>query len=472
MKRKVLTSMLAAILIFSLALAGCSSDNGSTIADPSEKATPSESPSEEGAELTLWTWKVAMTAGFEDAARSFQEKTGHTVIVEAFTPDDTYRQKVIAAANSGDLPDLIHWWATRGVGFENVLVNMTDKVTEKYKEQFGVTAFNSSVVRAIDVKNWAEDSQQSDVVKSLKEGDYYQIPIDVGGFFTIYTNNEILAEVGLENKVPANYEEFIEYSTKVSEDTDYAGFVFSGGLPDVYYNWMGRAVEASFLGVDKSVGLINRTEKMSDPENIKPLKVFETLANSGSILDGSIALDIDGADLAFVSGDAAYLLGGTFTYGQMDAMGMDISNVSSFVVPMMKDSKVADPFEINSFTLTAMAISKNSSNQEAAWDYIQHITLDPEGATDFANGAYIIPAGKLGDALSKLSSALQDMYNSFSDKESVVTTVDNWPDSIGRKEEWKQLYNDMQKIMTGELTAEQVAANFDKNAEAEQAAGN
>lgn len=423
-------------------------------------------------ELTLWTWKIAMTPGFQAAADAFEAKTGYKITIEAFTPDDTYKQKVLAAANSGDLPDLIHWWATREMRFENVLVNFTDVANADYQAQFGATAFSNSVVRELDVNNWANDAEKSDVVKNLKAGDIHQIPIDVGGFFTIYANNEILKEVGLENQAPASFEQFIEFAAKVADETDYGGFVFAGGLADVYYNWMGRAVEATFLGEETSAGLINRRAKMSDENNIKPLKAYEALCQSGAVLDGSIAMSIDDGDMAFAAGQAAYLLGGTFTYGQLNAMGMDVSNVFSFVVPMMEGSAVERPFSINPFPLTSMAIPQSSPNQEAAWDFIQFISLDPEGVALFANGAYIIPAAKLDDAgIAMLDPAIRDMYNSLSDELSVVTVVDNWPDSIGRKLEWEELYKDMQKILTGELTAEQAAANFDNTAAAQQAAG-
>jgi ABC-type glycerol-3-phosphate transport system substrate-binding protein len=473
MKRKAFTVLLTCVIMVMI-FAGCSKSTNDGTANPAspEKTDNKGAATSEVKELTMWTWKIAMVPGFEAAAKKFKEKTGITVKVEAFTPDDTYRQKVIGAANSGDMPDIIHWWATRGLGFENALVNMNDKATDDFKSKFIGTAFNESIVRDVDVRNWANDSQQSDVVKSLKAGDLHQIPLDVGGFFTIYANNEILKEVGLDNKAPANFEEFIEFSRKVSEGTDKAGFVFAGGLQDVYYNWMGRGIEATFLGVEKSAGLINRTEKMSDAVNIKPLKGFEDLVKSKSILDGAITKSIDDADLSFAAGEAAFLLGGTFTYGNLGAMGMDLSTVSSFVIPAMKDSKVTEPFELNPFTLTALAISKDSKKQDAAWEFVQFLTAVPEGAATLANDAYILPATNLGDKVGDLSPTLQTMYKALGDDPSVVTQVDNWPDSIGRKEEWKELYKDMQKIMTGELTAEQAAANFDKNAKNEAAKGN
>lgn len=428
-----------------------------------------EAEGDEG--LSLWTWKIAMVPGFEAAGELFEEATGHSLTVEAYSPDQTYRQRVIAAANSGDLPDVVHWWATRGVGFENTLVNMNDKVTDDFRARFSATAFDASIVTERDVRNWADDAQSSNVVLALEPGDIHQIPLDVGGFFTIYANNDILAEVGLDNQVPESYEEFIEFAAEVAAGTDYAGFVFAGGLSDVYYNWMGRAVEASYLGVDKSVGLINREEKMSDPENIKPLKMFEAMVNADVLLDGSISMDIDAGDQAFAVGQAAYLLGGSFTYGQLSAMGMDVSNVSSFTVPLMKGSR-HDEFLTNSFTLTALAISDASDNKDAAWDLVEFLTADPAGAVALANDGYVLPAANLGANRSDLTPVLQNMYEGFSDEPNVVTLVDNHPSNIGRRAEWTEFYNDMQRIITGELTAEEVAERFDENAAAEAAGGN
>ncbi len=426
---------------------------------------------DDAAGLTLWTWKIAMAPGFEAAGRLFEEATGNRVTVEAFSPDETYRQRVIAAANSGDLPDVINWWAARGLGFENTLVNLNDRVTDDFRARFGATAFNNSIVRDRDVRNWASDPQTSSVVLGLQAGDIHQIPLDVGGFFTIYANNDILREVGLEDTVPESFEQFVEFAAAAARGTNRAGFVFAGGLSDVYYNWMGRAVEASYLGVETSVGLINRQEKMSDPENIKPLLAFEEMVKADVLLRGSIAMNIDEADQAFAAGQAAYLLGGSFTFGQLSAMGMDVSNVSSFAVPLLEGSR-HDQFLRNSFTLTALAISASSPNQDAAWALVEFLTADPVGAVALANDAYILPAANLGGHTNQLIPVLQNMYDGFSDEPNVVTLVDNHPDSIGRRAEWGELYNDMQRIITGDLTAREVAARFDANAAAEAAGGN
>jgi len=483
MNRKIPALFVVAVLLVSVVLTACGGGSGNAPAAPAadggaatanNTATNAADPAsgDEGGTLTLWTWKVAMTPGFREAGEKYAAQSGWNVEVEAFSPDDTYRQKVMAAANSGDLPDLIHWWATRGTGFENVLVNMNDRANDAdYRSNFASTAFNPCLVRETDVNNWANDAEKSDVVKALQEGDLYSIPLDMGGFFTIYGNNSILKEVGLENKVPADFDEFIEMAAKVGNETDHGGFIWAAGLPDVYYNWMGRAVENTFLGPEVSVDIINRRASMSDPRNILPLKKYEELATSGAFLDGIVTMDIDAGDMAFAAGQAGYLLGGTFTYGQLLAMGMNIDDVFSFVVPMMKDSAHNKPFHINGFTLTAMSIPQTTVNVDAAFGYIDFITLDPEGVSTFANGAYIVPASSNPAVAPMLSPAIQDMFNSLSDEVNVTSTVDNWPDSIGKKLEFEELYRDMQKIITGELTAEQAAANFDATAAAQAAAG-
>jgi multiple sugar transport system substrate-binding protein len=392
--------------------------------------------------------------------------------VEAYSPDDAYRNKVLGAANSGDLPDLINWWATRNIDFTNVLVEFTSKADAAYRDKFSSTAFDNSIIRETDVNNWANDPEISNVRKSLKAGQLFQIPIDVGGFFTIYANNEILAKVGLDNKIPADYEQFIEYASTVAKNGD-GGFIFAGGLPDVYYNWMGRAVEAQYLTPEGSVNLWNNRAKMADPANIVPLKFFEQLCKSGAFLDGIAAMNIDQGDAAFAAGDAAYLLGGTFTYGQLAAMGMDVSKVFSFVIPMIRNSKITTPYGINPFALTALSIPQSSKNQDAAWEYINFVTQDPEGVAALCNAAYLIPSGKLNSTtLSKLSPAILSMYNSLVNEKSVTTIVDDWPDNVGRRLAHEELYKDMQRILIGEMTAEQAAANYDKNIAAQWASGN
>jgi multiple sugar transport system substrate-binding protein len=453
-KGLVIAGIFLAVLVFS----SCSKKAAST-AEPKK-------------ELTLWTWKVAMAPGFEEAGRLFEAKTGYKVTVEAYSPDDAYRNKVLGAANSGDLPDLINWWASRDVDFTNVLVEFTGKADAAYQNKFSSTAFSNSVIRETDVNNWANNPEISNVRKSLKAGQLFQIPIDVGGFFTIYGNNEILAKYGLDNKAPADYQQFIDYAAKVAQGGD-GGFIFAAGVLSVYYNWMGRAIEAQYLTPEGSVDLWNNRAKMADPANIVPLKFFERLAKSGALLDGIVAMNIDQGDAAFAAGDAAYLLGGTFTYGNLAAMGMDVGKVFSFVVPMIKESKITKPYGINPFPLTALSIPQSSKNQDAAWEYINFVTQDPDGIAALCNAAFLIPAGKLDSAaLSKLSPSILSMYNSLVDEKSVTTIVDDWPDNVGRRLAHEELYKDMQRIVIGEMSAEQAAANFDRNMAAQWASGN
>jgi multiple sugar transport system substrate-binding protein len=465
-RKRLFLVALAGLVV--LAFLGCNRPSSST-------SSSTASGSTEKKEMSLWTWKIAMTPGFEAAAELFRQKTGYTITVEAYSPDDTYRQKVLSAANSGDLPDLIHWWASRQMNFENVLVDFTQKADAAYQSQFAATSFNNSIVRPGDVTQWQANPEASNVLKALKAGDIHHIPVDVGGAFTVYANNEILEKVGLANKVPDSYEQLLEYMIQVKNGTDKAGFVFSNGLPDVYYNWFGRAVEANYLGLETSVALRNREAKMNDPKNIIPLKAWETLCKSGVILDGVTAMNIDEGDMAFASGRAAFLLGGTYTFGQLTAMGMDVTKVFSFVVPKLRNSVITEPFGINPSALTGMAIPITSKHQDAAWDYIQFIALDPEGIVAFANGAYVLPAAKLDDkALSTLTPALQAQYKSLTDRRTITSQVDDFPDIIVRNSQnmqYVELYKDMQKILTGEMTAEQVAAEFDRRGAEQKAAG-
>ena len=476
MAKRILVLILSLILVLTL-LVACAGNGDDTpapdaAADDVEAADPVQQ--DEGNTLTVWTWKVAMVPAFEAAGEIFYERYGIRVEAVAASPDDVHRQRVIAAANSGDLPDVVHWWAARGKGFENALVNMRARGEDAaFMDGFSAVAFNNSIVRDRDVEGWADNPETCEVVRSLEEGDLFQIPIDMGGFFTIYGNNRILSQVGLENRVPTYLCEFIDFAETVSNETDYGGFIWAAGLSDVYYNWMGQAVESMFLGPEVSAGLIMREELMSDPRNIQPLKMFEEMATRGIFLDGIITMDIDEGDMAFAAGLGAYLLGGTFTYGQLRAMGMDMDDVFSFVVPVMRDSVIPGSFHINGFPLTGLSIAQNSTMQDAAMRFIELVALDPDGIVAFYNAAYLLPVARLDAATAeRLDVSIRTMFNSLSDEPNSATQVWYVPGrTAGRRLEWNELYSDMQRIVTGEITAEEAAANFDANAAAQEAAG-
>ena len=62
--------------------------------------------SKSGVTITVWHWMTDRQAAFSELAKRYEEKTGARVNFELYAPSDAYSQKVRAAAQGANLPDL------------------------------------------------------------------------------------------------------------------------------------------------------------------------------------------------------------------------------------------------------------------------------------------------------------------------------------------------------------------------------
>ncbi len=417
-------------------------------------------------ELTMWTWKVAYTPGFRAAAEAFEEKTGVRINIETFTPDNTYKQKVKAAANTKMLPDIIHWWGAKGEGIENSWLELSSYVDQEFKEGIYSSAWDRITVSEQDVKRWQDDEDASEVVKSLKVDEFYGVPNDVGSFFTFYGNKKIIEAAGLEAKAPSTWEEFIEMMVTIKEKTGKPGLVFGAKLADVYQNWCGNALMTMYYGPDGYSDILSRETRLSDPENIEVLYAAEKLVTNDLLIPGILSMSIDDADQAFATGRAAFDLGGSFTMSTLLAMGMDSDNLIAFPVPPIEGSKVME-WKTSPFLLTMLAVNRYSDNTDLALEFIEFVTTG-EGAVLFANDAFTIPAAIFSEEnKDNLNSEILAMVNSFSYEDDLLAQVPEYPTNFGANAEWQALNTMIQKMFSNEATSEEVANRFDEIMEKE-----
>lgn len=418
--------------------------------------------------LTMWHWKVAFDPGFKAVADAFKAKTGITVVTQAFTPDDAYRQKLTGAASAGDMPDLYAYWAGPLEGaFDGKALEMGPELEKdaEWKNGFLPSALQGVTVSQANLDTWAADEKSSDWKKERKVGQIYGVPLDVGAFYTIYGNAKLLKEAGLEAKAPATIEDWIDTMNKVKEKTDVPGLVFSAKTFTLYENWFMNFVDYMKNGEESFTNFMNHDEKLSDPNHIHAIKIIEDLAKSGNILPGSVSLDIDPADQAFAQGKATYDIGGTFTYASLVAMGMNPDDIISFRVPAYADSKVPDA-KVTPFPLVQMVVTQGGKHQKEALEFVKYLTSE-EGQILYANGAFDLPAVKINDT-SKLNGSLQAMAGSLSSESNWWSENSAISGKIGQPE-WQTFHADMQKVILGNMTAAEAAEDFDKAAAAEKA---
>lgn len=458
------------VMLFSLVACGSTNDEvkepDATVAPKAEEPV-AEAPKSD-VKLTMWHWKVAFDPGFKAVAEAFKAKTGITVETQVVTPDDAYRQKLTAAAAAGNLPDLYAYWAAPLEGaFDGTAMEWTEELSKdaEWKNGFFPAALSGVTVAQAQIDAWDKDEAASDWKKGRKVGEMFGIPIDVGAFYTVYGNAKLLKEAGLPTTAPASIEDWIDNMNTVKAKTNVPGFVFTAKTFSVYENWFGNFVDYMKNGPESYTKFLNREEKMSDANHIHFAKFLEDLAKSGNILPGSVTLDIDPADQAFAAGKATYLLGGTFTYASLVAMKMNPDDIMSFRVPAYKDSKVPDA-KVAPFPLVQMIVNSKGKSSKEAIEFVKFLTSD-EGMVLYANGAFDIPSRNIQDK-STLRPAINSMLSSLSSES-------NWwseNSAISNKvfgPEWNLFHESKQRMILGDMTAQQVAEKFDKDAAAEKA---
>lgn len=477
LKRRVISLLLAACLVLAVAVSGCSNEGSSQESSKSGQVTEISSSQVETAvvketakpkrnvELSLWTWKVAFVPGFEAAAAEFEKQTGIKVKVEAFTPDDTYKAKVSASANAANLADIVHYWAAIHE-IENAFFELSNSgiIDQDWKSRFYKQAFNPVTVKQSQYDEWQSKPDVVQVKKDMKVGDVYGMPLEVGGFFTFYGNKKLIEQAGLKAEAPKTWEDFVSIMKTVKEKTGKAGLVMGAMAPDLWYNWCGTALEVMLNGEQGYQALMRREEKMNTPKHLPVVKALETVVQQGLLMPGCTAKSIDNADQAFASGEAAFVLGGSFTLANLIAMGKDPGEVIAFPVPPLQGSKYTE-WKLTPFTLTDLMLSKNVKDKEAALDFMKFIT-SKEGALLFANNAFSVPAIDLGGDAEKLIPELKQITQAYVNQgSSPLDNIEEYPNKFWDNAEWRRHDARIQRMISGDFTAEKVAQDFDARME-------
>ena len=97
------------------------------------------SGSGDGTTLTMWTFKQTHVKALQAAAAAFKSKTGITVDISAYTPDDTFTSKVQSAAASHNVADVLEVHAggeDRVLGGAGIIGDLAPDVNDQYKSRF------------------------------------------------------------------------------------------------------------------------------------------------------------------------------------------------------------------------------------------------------------------------------------------------------------------------------------------------
>ncbi|UYN82904.1 MAG: carbohydrate ABC transporter substrate-binding protein [Microcella sp.] len=198
------------------------------------------------------------------------------------------------------------------------------------------------------------------------------MPYGAGNLFTIFQNNALLEEAGLDPAdTPETWEELLENGQQVMDNTDAVGFSVAN-LEGYVGAWFISAIVGGELGETVFTEMFAGEIPVDHPAMVKAYQAFAEWGASGLTNPDAGQLSGGGAPLFIDNGAAYYLVGSWENNLMLESFGE--GNVSSFFIPMLEGAPYpkigAGGPEI------AISITNTARNQDLAVQFLEFLA-DP-----------------------------------------------------------------------------------------------
>jgi len=395
--------------------------------------------------LTVWHWMTDRKAVFEELAKRYEDLTGIKVRFELYAPSEAYSQKVRAAAQGINLPDIFGILGEKRDFASFIKADHILDLTPYMEEKNGLWK-NSFYEKALEVNQFKEGN-----VYAVKPG-IYAVPIDIMTIQMVY-NKKLLRELGLG--VPGTFEEFLNIG-RVVKDKDIQGFV-SGWVEVWMIDCFANNYAFNIMGKDKVLATIRGEVPYTDPDWIKVLDLFRRMRESGILAEGIVTMVNKIAEQLFANEEAVFAFNGSWCVNVYKNMNPGFEYGVMLPPPVSSQH----PMVIWGGAGSSFMVNVRSKNKEEAVKFLRWLTAPQQQAylLEMTNN---LPANK--QSVSRIS----EIDAAFAQGMNYATHPDAWDVSEFSivKETWDK---GIQSIILGEKTPEEVAAETQAVKEREMA---
>jgi len=425
--RKVIYCVALGIL-----LAGCSSGN-------QEPGKPT---------VNVWHWMTDRDPAFQELAGRYEAKTGEKINFELYAPSEAYSEKVRAAAQGVNLPDIFGILGEKRDFASFVKAGHVLNLTP-YMDEMGGVWRNKLFSNALAVNEFPDNN-----IYNVSPGTY-AVPTDIMTIQILY-NKDLLKELGLNpGRPPATFAEFLAIGPKLKAK-NLQGLV-SGWGELWMLNCFANNYAFNIMGRDKVIATIKGEVSYTDPDWIKVLGIFKDMQESGILADAVVTMVNKTAEQLFATGKAVFAFNGSWCVNVYKGINPAL-NYGVMLPPRVTDKF---PMSIWEGAGSSFMVNARSKNKEEAVKFLKWLT-DSEQQAYLAEVTSNLPANKecLGEIPPILAQFADDMGlathpNIWGVSESPLVT-----ETLGRG---------IQSIIIGEKTPEQVAVEVQKVKQREQA---
>jgi ABC-type glycerol-3-phosphate transport system substrate-binding protein len=427
------------------------------------------SPEKKGSKpaITIWHWMTDRQAAFGELAKRYESASGVKINFELYAPSDAYSQKVRAAAQGANLPDIFGILGEKRDFASFIKAGYILDLTP-YMEENDLEWKNKFFHKALAVNEFNEGNSYG-----IKPG-IYGAPIDIMTIEMLY-NKDLFRQLGLDpSQPPETFQEFLDIGKKISATNrgerlpDRQGGASGGkanpiqGLVSGWGEvWMIDCLANNYafniMGQDKVLATIRGQVPYTDPDWIKVLSLFKEMQENGVLANGLVIMVNKTAEQLFANGRAVFAFNGSWCVNVYKAMNPSLDYAA------MLPPKASEKFPVSIWggAGSSFMVNAKSKNKEEVVKFLKWFT-DRDQQAYLAQTTSNPPANK--DALSKISPILAQ----FADDMERTTHPNTWGISESPKV-IEAFDKGIQSIIIGEKSPEQVAQETQKIKEKEMA---
>ncbi len=416
---------LVTLLSFAMFIAGCGKQGAGTTVVPPAAAK----------KIEVWHWMTDREDAFLELARRYKEKTGIEVVFDLYAPSDAYTQKVRAAAQARDLPDIFGLLGEKRDFAAFIKAGHVADLTQEMKADEGLWQ-NSFFEKALAVNIFPEGNEFG-VTAGI-----YGAPIDVMNIEMVY-NKKLFQKAGLNPKrPPRNWGEFVDACQKLKA-------IGSQGLVSGWGEiWMIDCFASNYafniIKPEKVFATLRGEVPYSDPDWIKVFSLFKEMAEKDMLADGIVTMVNKVAEQTFANEIAAFAFNGSWCVNVYNGMNPDL-DYGVMLPPRVNER---NPMYIWGGAGSSFLVNNRSYVKKDAIEFLKWLTESDQQAY-LAEKTHNLPSNK--NAAVKISPVLAD----FSKGMDNVTHPNVWPvNELPRVIE--RFDKGIQSIIIGEKTPEEL----------------
>ena len=398
--------------------------------------------------LNIWHWMTDRQSAFQDLTIRYEAKTGVKVNFELYAPSDAYTQKVRAAAQGVNLPDIFGILGEKRDFASFIKAGHILDLTP-YMEEDDWHWKSSFFSKALAVNEFPEGNSYT-----VKPG-IYGVPIDIMTIQMVYNKN-LFKKLGLNpQKPPAAFAEFLEIGQKIKA-ANMQGLV-SGWAELWMMDCLANNYAFNIMGQDKVLATIRGEIPYTDPDWVKVFSLFKDMQDSGILATGIVTMINKTAEQLFANEKAVFAFNGSWCVNVYKGMNPNL-NYAAMLPPKASDNY---PMAIWGGAGSSFMVNARSKNKEEAVKFLKWFT-EKEQQVYLAGVTNNLPANKesLGNIPEILSQFADDMELTTHPN---IWGVSEFPAVI------EVLDKGIQSIIILEKTPEEVAKEVQKIKERELA---